>query len=212
MLKRMTNDVAAFAAAANSSPTAKLNGLEDLDLKDFFANKPWSEKRLRTAQDTLKKILEELKALREADTCCINDVVRMVKHIANFVDVGSHPIGSPERRARTKFMLRQAAKQAPIIWVEFLFGSILASKDRQDLAKLNPYFTECHGIVLRLVCVAMLRANRVGHANRCLGTAVNLLGLLEKALKTKPGTDRAVAGTTLSKLAQASEALAVGLD
>ena len=69
MLKRMTNDVAAFAAAANSSPTAKLNGLEDLDLKDFFANKPWSEKRLRTAQDTLKKILEELKALREADTC-----------------------------------------------------------------------------------------------------------------------------------------------
>ena len=69
----MTDDVAAFAAAANSSPTAKLNGLEDLDLKDFFANKPWSEKRLRTAQDTLKKILDLANAGIEGDVKNLED-------------------------------------------------------------------------------------------------------------------------------------------
>ena len=112
----------------------------------------------------------------------------MVRHVANFVEVSSYPRGSAERRERTKFMLKQAARQAPVIWVEFLFGSILSSKGALDLSRLNPYFTVgAMKVVLRLVCVAMLRANRVGHANRCIGTAVGLASLLQKALATPRG-------------------------
>ena len=78
---------------------------------------------------------------------------------------------------------------------------------------LNPYLDKASlELCFRLVSIAMLRANRVGHANRCIGTCVSLIQLVDKALKTKAGTERSLAGATLvPKLTQASETLAGGL-
>jgi hypothetical protein len=57
----------------------------------------------------------------------------------------------------------------------------------------------------------MLRANRVGHANRCIGMCVRLLGLVDKALKTEPSERGSFAETLVPQIAQASAALADGL-
>ena len=78
MLRRMTDDVAAFAASANDTATAKLRGLEDSDLRAFFANKPGSETRLRNAATMLNRILEALQELRDGDSACVNDVSQSI--------------------------------------------------------------------------------------------------------------------------------------
>ena len=97
--------------------------------------------------------------------------------------------------------------------MEFLFGSILSTKGTDDLLALNPYVRpDTLNLALRLVCISMLRANRVGQANRCLGSAVSLLELLDKALMLPAGPERlSKADTLVPKLIQASESLAAGL-
>eukprot|EP00961_Rhodomonas_salina_P048801 654880-Rhodomonas_salina.1 len=47
---------------------------------------------------------------------------------------------------------------------------------------LNPYISRS-GVtsIIQLVLLTMLRANRMGHVNRCVGLAVALLGRLRKA-------------------------------
>lgn len=95
-----------------------------------------------------------------------------------------------------------------------LAGATLSSKGAEDIQSLNPYLEPgTLDLLLRLVGVTMLRANRVGHANRCIGMCVRLLGLVDSALKTKPGSaERTTAEQVLvPKLAQASAALADGL-
>ena len=84
---------------------------------------------------------------------------------------------------KTKFILSRIAGQNSFVWSEFLFGVLLSSSGEIDLLKLNPYINgNTLQVLLHLVTITMLRANRLGHTNRCIGTAINLEELLVKVM------------------------------
>jgi len=110
---------------------------------------------------------------------------------------------------RTRFLLNRIAGQNAHVWVEFLFGMLLSSKGEADLLRLNPYLTpSALRCITHLVTLSMLRANRLGHVNRCIGTAISLESLLTKTLSVGVA-DRAERGKVLSpQLVQVGEELA----
>ena len=61
---------------------------------------------------------------------------------------------------------------------------------------------------LNIVSTVVLRANRVGHANRCLGAAVGLSPLLKQARGRSAAERKGVESMMVPKLLQASEGLA----
>jgi hypothetical protein len=225
MLARMTKDVAAYAADANQRVEGRMKGVDDIELASFFTKKSGAgDSTMQAASKSLASLLADLKQMRNEDAKSISDVIPLLRHSANFVQLGSSvsasaalESASPEEReqlGRTLFVLKQACRQVPEVSVEFMFGATLSSKGAEDIEALNPYLkAETLDLILRLVGVTMLRANRVGHANRCIGMCVRLLSLVDSALRTSAGsTERATAAETLvPKMAQASAALAEGL-
>jgi hypothetical protein len=86
-----------------------------------------------------------------------------------------------EKTLKTRFILNRIAGQNSFVWIEFLFGSLLSSKGEEDLLRLNPYLsTNTLAALFSLVMLSMLKANRLGHTNRCIGTVIGLESLLEK--------------------------------
>lgn len=209
MLERMTADVAAYAADENARLEGRINGLGDVDLASFFTGD--NAKAMQEAKASLSTLLATMKGIRNEDARSISDVIPLLRHAANYVQL-DHGDEVHERLDRTLFVLKQACRQVPEITVEFLFGATLSSTGEMDIANLNPYLTpRTLNLLLRLIGVTMLRANRVGHANRCIGMCVRLLGLVDKALKTEPSERCNFADTLLPQIAQASAALADGL-
>jgi thioredoxin len=234
MLGRMTQDVDAYATAENARREVHVTGLSDVDLLHFFqtadegCSSDIDPTGMEAARTSLSLLLRTLKDMRDADSEAISDAIPLLRHAANFVARGSYrsPTTTPldaasseevEGLGRTLFMLKQASRQVPEVSVEFMFGATLSSQGVEDIAKLNPYMTtDTLNLLLRLVGVTMLRTNRVGHANRCIGMCVRLMGLVDSALKTTEESDdyakRAGACETLvPKMSQASVALASGL-
>ena len=94
-------------------------------------------------------------------------------------------------------------------WVEFLFGALLSSRGADDLRRLNPYLSESRlDLILQLVITVVLRANRVGHANRCIGAAIKLQQQLKKVVALSAAERSAIRSSTLPNILQASESLA----
>jgi thiol-disulfide isomerase/thioredoxin len=213
MLTRMKQDVKAHAEGANKAKTPKVIGLDDACLTDFFNGKEGSEEVIKQARETVSQILVKLTEIRDNDSYAISATVPLLKHAANYVDIDKHAQGSDEHLERVSYQLKRFARQAPLIWMEFLFGSTLSTSGDADVRNLNPYLSQKSlDLVNKLLIITMLKANRVGHANRCIGTAVSLISLVDAALATKLGEARVNAATTmLPKLAQASGDLASGL-
>ena len=211
MLERMTADVAAYAADENARLEGRIHGLGDVDLATFFTAKGDNETIMQAARASLSTLLATMKGIRNEDARSISDVIPLLRHAANYVQLG-HGDEAHEQLGRTLFVLKQACRRVPEISVEFLFGATLSSRGETDIANLNPYLNPgTLNLLLRLIGVTMLRANRVGHANRCIGMCVRLLGLVDKALKTEPSERGSFAETLLPQIAQASAALADGL-
>lgn len=225
MLARMTMDVAAYAADANERVEGRMKGVDDVELVSFFmGTTDAGDTTMQAASVSLSSLLADLKQMRDEDARSISDVIPLLRHAANFVQLGSSvsassalESASPEEReqlGRTLFVLKQACRQVPEVSVEFMFGATLSSKAVEDIEALNPHLKAgTLDLILRLVGVTMLRANRVGHANRCIGMCVRLLSLVDSALRTSAGSaERLTAAETLvPKMAQASAALAEGL-
>mmetsp|Transcript_2417 Transcript_2417/g.3236 ORF Transcript_2417/g.3236 Transcript_2417/m.3236 type:complete len:3692 (+) Transcript_2417:353-11428(+) len=213
MLSRMKQDVKAHAEGANKECTPKVIGLDDASLANFFNGKEGSEEALKQARETVVQVLAKLTAMRDKDSYSISATVPLLKHATNFVDIENHTQGSEEHIERVSYQLKRFARQAPMIWMEFLFGSTLSTTGDADVLNLNPYLSKKSlNLVNKLLIITMLKANRVGHANRCIGTAVSLISLVDSALKTIAGEARSKASVTLlPKLAQASGDLAGGL-
>lgn len=76
------------------------------------------------------------------------------------------------------------------------------------MLRLNPYLSPSTiSEMLNLVSISMLRSNRLGHTNRCIGIAIGLETLLQKILQI-PADQRQQQGLTLiPKLIQSGEEL-----
>jgi hypothetical protein len=90
-------------------------------------------------------------------------------------------LSSDMRYSKIRFLLSRYAGQSSFVWVEFLFGILISSKGEADLLKLNPFLSiDSLDSIKKLVATSMLRANRLGHINRCIGLVISLENLLDK--------------------------------
>jgi hypothetical protein len=181
--------------------------LSDLDVKNYFAGVDGSEKVMTEAHRLLKSLIQKLYQLRDSDAQMVEDTIPLLERASNWVNVDEE--ADPElRKSKTKFCLRRVAGIKSNVWIEFLFGVLISSKGEEDLLRLNPYLApETIQEMLNLITISMLRSNRLGHTNRCIGIAISLEGLLQKVLSI-PKESRAVQGLTLlPKLLQSGEEL-----
>ena len=157
MLERMTADVAAYAADENARLEGRIHGLGDVDLATFFTAKGDNETIMQAARASLSTLLATMKGIRNEDARSISDVIPLLRHAANYVQLG-HGDEAHEQLGRTLFVLKQACRRVPEISVEFLFGATLSSRGETDIANLNPYLNPgTLNLLLRLIGVTMLR-------------------------------------------------------
>jgi hypothetical protein len=202
--------VAAYASFANTSQISKIVNLSDNDIQRFFNGDEDAEKILLEAQEGVRELLEQLYDLRDSDAQMIEDTIPLLERAANWVNVYDKTATNDNSQdLKTRFLLNRTAGRNSDVWIEFLFGSLISSRGEQDLRRLNPFLSlDTIKTMLNLVSICMLRSNRLGHTNRCIGMTIALDGLLTKILKVEL-KDRPYEGSTLRpKLIQASEELA----
>jgi hypothetical protein len=211
VLSRFKDDVKAFAKGANTTKMPKIVNLTDRDIVGYFEGDAVAEETMKAALACIKELMRKLEGLRDADMRMLQDLIPLLEKSSNFVEISD---GDSEicKREKIRFKLSRYAGQNSFVWVEFLFGALLSSKGEQDLLKLNPYLSAATlRSILSLVTTSMLRANRLGHTNRCIGTVIALESLLLKVLKI-PVSDRIHQGPTLApKLVQMGEDLSKNL-
>ena len=180
VIARIRDDVAAYADVANHTPIPKIAKLSDTEIMDYFNGEPGAEEIIQQAHFGVQRLLQNLYMLRNSDAQMVEDTIPLLEKASNWVNVDDE-IDDNVRQAKTRFLLNRYAGLNSEVWVEFLFGVLISSKGAEDLLKLNPYLTpDTVNVMLNLVTMSMLRANRLGHTNRCIGITIGLDSLLRK--------------------------------
>lgn len=189
VLNRFKDDVTAYATYANTAKVVKVVHLSDRDIHAYFdaaaddATRATAENSLTQALTGVRQLIAKLYEIRDKDAQMVQDTIPMIECAANWVPSKGEQSSSTASAAKTRFLLNRIAGQNAFVWVEFLFGMLLSSKGEEDLLKLNPYLSAgTVTAIMHLVTMSMLRANRLGHTNRCIGTAISLESLLAKVI------------------------------
>jgi thiol-disulfide isomerase/thioredoxin len=182
VLARFRDDVAAYATQANTVPVPMMGSLSDRTVRDFFEGVEGAESSLNDALARARVLMKKLHYLRDADAQMVQDTVPLLERAANWVPLATGDANKTVlEAAKTRFLLNRFSGQNSFVWIEFLFGMLLSSKGESDLLRLNPYLpADMVTTLMQLVTLTMLRANRLGHTNRCIGTLIGLETLLEK--------------------------------
>ena len=185
----------------------KITKLLDDDTKKYFDGDEEAKATLMEALDIVKALSLKLQQLRDADMRMVQDAIPLLQKAANWVSID--PLDSLEtKKAKMKFLLNRQAGQNVWIWNEFIFGVLISSQGEEDLHRLNPYVSsESISSMLSLVTISMLRANRLGHVNRCIGATIGLDTLLTKVLGLDHMRRSLEGGALVPKLIQSGEDL-----
>lgn len=216
MLARMKDDISAWAHEANNDPMLVIKGLYESSLREFFANQPKVVQQMNQTRTEIQTLLEDLRKSRDKDAALIQDIIPLFETAFNYVDIPAdvdlNDKQKAERLEKIKFLLRRQSGQESVIWLEFIFGSLLSSHATADLKRLNPYLDDkIADSILNVVSVSLLKANRVGHANRCIAATLKLLSMVDKVISLEPTQRSAKQASLLPSLLQASQALADNL-
>eukprot|EP01038_Epipyxis_sp_PR26KG_P004458 gene4458-6304_t len=225
ILNRFSDDIQEYAKQTNSSRIIKLTHLpEQLILSFFSQEKSENQATLDTRskfEHSLVKV-EELSSvlykIRDQDAQMLQESIPMLLQAANFISPfqgidqmkeGAPTISDEDLRSKARFLLNRISDQNSMVWVEFLFGILVSSCGEIDLLKLNPYLdSSTIKVIMNLTGICMLRANRLGHINRCIGSVISLMQLLKETLNTPPSTLAERKTTLTPKLLQLNEEIA----
>ena len=196
VLSRFKDDVAAYATQVNSDPVLKVLKLTDKLVYNYFSGDSAAEEFLTDALKRVKFLHKKLLLLRDSDADMIYDTLPLLEKASNLVPLSSQSprttltsstssssssgdeVNDPHKM---RFILNRVAGRNAYVWKEFMFGILLSSQGEADLLRLNPYLPpQTVRIIMSLVTVIMLRSNRLGQTNRCIGMVISLQGLLEK--------------------------------
>jgi hypothetical protein len=171
VLSRFKDDMVAFSKYANESPVVRIVHLADTQVLAFFSGNEDAEHELKQALKSVKKLIKLLHSVKDADYKMVQDTIPLLEHAVNFVTMKDDD--KPHVKAqKLRYLLNRHAGQNALIWTEFLFGVLISTKGNEDLRKLNPFWDD--DVVMNLTSLSMLPANRLGHTNRCIGTAIAL--------------------------------------
>mmetsp|Transcript_21594 Transcript_21594/g.31811 ORF Transcript_21594/g.31811 Transcript_21594/m.31811 type:complete len:2705 (-) Transcript_21594:384-8498(-) len=166
---------------------------------------------LQGVRDSVQQMLHLIRKLRDDDIAMVTTAIPLIVASSNHIHVNltSKDGQTKERMERLRFILQRKGGLQSHVWIEFIFGALLSTDGEADLLSLNPYLPlSTVNTIFDLVTVGMLRANRAGHANRCMGTIITLLGLLDKLLDLPQDQRCKEKGTLLPKIVQTSNDLA----
>ena len=222
MLDRLQADIALYAQGENERMEGYINGFSEDSLDLFFVE--GKNETMASSKKQLQTLLSKLNKIRNEDSQCMKEMIPFLRHVSNHVGLEASHLEATSTtletssvgNTRTIFILKQICGRVPNISIEFLFGATLSTSGPADISALNPYL-EKDGtleLMMRLVNVSMLRSNRIGHANRCIGMALQLLKLVDLSLAMgidSPETRKEASVTMKTKIVQASTALADGL-
>ena len=202
MTGRLQSDMKTFAAQENTGKTAKLLHLLDADVAAIIAD-PTSP-TLTSALTHIQSLLSSLQQLRDDDSAYVSNAIPFILSQANAVT--TEGAGGEDEAAhvdRFRFLLRRYAGQESHLWLETIFAALLSSASVADMKKVNPYLDDAAIAAIFDVAVAViLRANRVGHANRSISDARDLLHLLHQAQHPTPATTPSALTAGLSQKAE----------
>lgn len=210
VLTRFKDDVLAYAENANTEGVMKVTKLLDKDIFRYFAGDESAGEVLKEASDIVKSLRLMLEVLQDADTKMVQDTIPLLHKAANWVslDPSAKEGADVHRIAKTRFLMNRQAGQNVWVWVEFLFGTLISSKGCDDLRRLNPYLSlETVNTMFSLITTTMLRANRLGHVNRCIGAIIGLEALLQQVLSVPVARRTSLSSSLVPKLIQAGEDL-----
>ena len=181
MINRLETDVADYAHALNTQPKKTMLFLDNLSpaLCDQTITLPDDGTILKLAADRMDELISRLEGLRGTDSAYIERALPWLLTQVNSVALG----GSVESTNINEiiFELKRYSGQEAHVWLEFLFGTMLSSKQCDDLQQLNPFLSATKVSALnKVVCAAVLHANRIGQINRCLIDARSI----QKTMKT----------------------------
>eukprot|EP00968_Pinguiococcus_pyrenoidosus_P019198 scaffold2042_cov295-Pinguiococcus_pyrenoidosus.AAC.6 len=208
MLRRMRDAIGAFASSANGEFAPRIASLLDSDIRHFFAGDGDSEGLVTSTLGQLAELQGILLKLQQEDARVVQDSTPLIEHAANIVDLDGEE--DPNiRREKLKFLLKRYAGQTVRAWVDYLFGVLLSTEGHAELTKINPYMAEetCDES-MALVTNAMLRANRMGHTNRCIGACIQMEKLLKSMQKMTTQARLDSLSSLTPKLTQTSQDLA----
>ena len=130
--------------------------------------------------DYMKVMNVELQHIRNRDAKMVQQAIPLLMKACSYVRVSK----DKDFSGKLMFLLRREAKQEPLVWLEYLFSTLLSTKSTDDLLKLNPYLSnENLKRIMKLTIIAILRSSRVGHTNRCISAAQKLEKKLKDILK-----------------------------
>ena len=142
MLRRIADDVRAFAETQNSSISPRLQDIDKTQMPRAFAeDAAESSAALLYLQEVLKALLSALNDMKTEDEAMVQGSLPLLEHAANFVPdaTSAGAVPEEERMERVKFILKRNSGRQPRISVPFLLSVLLSTTVEGDLSRLNPY-------------------------------------------------------------------------
>jgi hypothetical protein len=191
MITRLKNEMKEYASQQNNGKFPKLRGLLNDDIEFLTALDDASTlkrlEKVNALKISLNGLIDKLLGLREEDNQFISKAIPHIISLANVVELpvadqdDQNSSRSSDALARYAFVLNRYYGKESYLWLEYLIGSLLSSKDIFDLQKVNPYFSE--GKIKEMFFAVegiLLHANRVGHINRCILESRAIISLLNE--------------------------------
>uniref|UniRef100_A0A0G4G6D4 ubiquitinyl hydrolase 1 n=1 Tax=Chromera velia CCMP2878 TaxID=1169474 RepID=A0A0G4G6D4_9ALVE len=184
MLDHLRDDMKEFAAYASAQRHKRLQGLHKLDaVQKLLPGSPGAP----TARAEMKKSLEDLRgrvlATRDNDSNFLSAALPLLSRSANDISLGTLHNDST---AKLRVALRRTALLEAELSLELILAAIVDEDATNRWIQLNPLLTEerCEALV-DLVTLVLLRANRIGQANRVAEHLDALIDLIVKAGEEK---------------------------
>ena len=215
MLSRLQKDVQDYAEEENSRLMPKCSflcdaysalGMKSPVIEEFRRHDPaQTTAAMLPSRAALDGLIRDISALREKDEQYVRAALEWIVEAANMVPISEAaatiPSSAPSEDVdsvhvdidKVSFLLRRFCRQEANLWLEFLFASVLSSKQFPDLARLNPFIKrDTVDNITDVIVSAVLYANRISHANRCIVDARELdrtLAGIERLQELGPNED-----------------------
>ena len=215
MSARLQADMRTFAKQENGGKTAKLVRMLDSDVRRYVQSNDTSA--LDGVETHIRTLLSALEKVRDEDNQYVSGALPWL--IAQSNSVSTEQQASTESAQeddtgtadRFRFLLRRYAGQESHLWLETVFAALLSSRCEEDLKRVNPYLTATDiELMMDVAVAAILRANRVGQANRAITDGHDLLHLIHQAKQYAAASTASPvsAAAVMAGLTQKSEMLA----
>ena len=223
MQTRMEKDTVLFSTSYNSSKDTFIKGLTDADVRAMIGSGSSTESTatkctLDGLKANLTSLIRRLTSAKADDERVVKFAFYVIKHLSRqqvsleksgdvFAerlfgrDAGIlqavSSLQSHEALAISRHMshwLAVISGHEPELKLEYVIGALLSSRAVFDLRKINPFLPDdVINVMMAFTEAALLRANRIGHINRTLGEARDLLKLLDSVSKVAGNTTAPVA-------------------